>query len=254
MTQPDMHTMAGAYALDALSEHERVRFERHLGECASCGQEVRELQATAARLGEAAAEQPPPELKQRVLDEIATTRQERPKARHGEPPRARASRGVPRWAMAITAAAAVVAMALAGVFGGMALQTQGELNTATEQIQQLRARYGPMGELLRAPDAQISHAESSIGGSATVVYSPSQHEVMFLAEGLPQQPENRDYQLWVLTPGEVEPAPVLPEKGKSTAMLLQDVRDSAQLALTIEPEGGSEKPSMDPFLTVQAAI
>lgn len=254
MTSPDMHTLAGAYALNALSEHERARFERHLIECAACTAEVRELQATAARLGEAAAESPPPELKQRVLAEVATTRQDRPKARGSESLRTRASRGVPRWAMGIAVAAAVVALALAGVLGGIAVQKDGELNTATEQIQRLQARYGPMSELLRAPDARISHASSGIGGTATVLYSPSQHKAIFLAEGLPQQPKDRDYQLWVLTPDHVEPAPVLPEKGRTTAMLLEDVRDSAKLALTIEPEGGSEKPSMKPFLTVKAVM
>ena len=48
----------------------------------------------------------------------------------------------------------------------------------TRQIQQLQDRCGPIGDLLRVPDARISHAKSSIGGTATVLYSPSQQPSM----------------------------------------------------------------------------
>ena len=51
MSTAELHTLTGAYALHALPEDERVAFERHLGACEACAQEVRELSATAARLG-----------------------------------------------------------------------------------------------------------------------------------------------------------------------------------------------------------
>lgn len=35
-----MHELAGAFALDALSDEERGFFTRHLDECAACRQEV----------------------------------------------------------------------------------------------------------------------------------------------------------------------------------------------------------------------
>ena len=37
------HTLAGAYALDALTEPDRVRFERHLAGCEACRQEAGSL-------------------------------------------------------------------------------------------------------------------------------------------------------------------------------------------------------------------
>ncbi|WP_422664489.1 zf-HC2 domain-containing protein [Streptomyces mirabilis] len=51
----DLHTLTGAYALPALDEEERGRFDRHAADCESCRREVRELAAAAARLGLAAA-------------------------------------------------------------------------------------------------------------------------------------------------------------------------------------------------------
>ena len=43
----DPHTLAGAYALDALGGADRARFERHLCACPSCSQEARGLLETA---------------------------------------------------------------------------------------------------------------------------------------------------------------------------------------------------------------
>jgi len=48
---PEVHALAGAYALDALDPFERRGYEAHLRECEPCRREVAELQATAARLG-----------------------------------------------------------------------------------------------------------------------------------------------------------------------------------------------------------
>jgi hypothetical protein len=53
-------------------------FEQHLVVCDACAQEVLELQATAARLSDAAFELPPPSLRDRVLAEIDATRQDPP--------------------------------------------------------------------------------------------------------------------------------------------------------------------------------
>ncbi|MDI5982443.1 RskA family anti-sigma factor, partial [Amycolatopsis magusensis] len=108
MTSPDMHTLAGAYALDALDDVERERFRRHLAECPSCAQEVRELQATAARLGAAVAEDPPPGMKAEVLASIRATRQEPPSAGGDRGGRSRRGGGAPRWVVFLTTAAAVV--------------------------------------------------------------------------------------------------------------------------------------------------
>ena len=76
MSQPnEVHTLSGAYALDALTEIERAGFARHLAECSVCETEVAEFRETAARLGMAAWETPPARLRERVMAEVAQTRQ-----------------------------------------------------------------------------------------------------------------------------------------------------------------------------------
>src|SRR4051812_49041418 len=88
-----VHTLVGAYALDALSEFERRQFEAHLGECETCAQEVRGLSETTARLGSAVAQRPPLGMRERVLAEVSQVRQVPPRvARRPAPRRSRAPR------------------------------------------------------------------------------------------------------------------------------------------------------------------
>ncbi|NEB82028.1 zf-HC2 domain-containing protein, partial [Streptomyces sp. SID14478] len=79
MNTADLHTLTGAYAVHALSDEERVAFERHLADCAACAQETAELTATAARLGLAATLTPRAALREQVLQRITTVRQESPR-------------------------------------------------------------------------------------------------------------------------------------------------------------------------------
>ena len=42
-SRPEPHSLAGAYALDALAGKDLVRFERHLAGCPPCAAELRTL-------------------------------------------------------------------------------------------------------------------------------------------------------------------------------------------------------------------
>jgi len=74
----EAHTLAGPYAMDAISAPDRARFERHLTRCEDCAREIASLREAAARLAAAAAVSPPPALKARVMAAAAATRQRPP--------------------------------------------------------------------------------------------------------------------------------------------------------------------------------
>ena len=108
----DLHTLSGAYAIDALSAEEAAAFRTHLDACAACCEEVRELRAAAARMGASEALVPPDDLKARVLEAADRTPQ--------LPPKVTPHRGRPvAWldAQAAAAAAAAVVLVAGAVFG-----------------------------------------------------------------------------------------------------------------------------------------
>ena len=69
----EVHALSGAYAVDALDDLERARFEAHLRECAECQAEVDSLREAAASLALDAVE-PPEQLRAEVLAGIETIR------------------------------------------------------------------------------------------------------------------------------------------------------------------------------------
>ena len=79
------HTLAGAYAMDAISEPDRDRFESHLTRCEECAQEIASLREATARLATATAVIPPAGLKERVMAAATVTRQQPPVTSDAEP-------------------------------------------------------------------------------------------------------------------------------------------------------------------------
>src|SRR6516162_7075522 len=98
----DLHSLAAPYALDALDTGaEQDRLERHLNRCDDCTGEVRGFRETATRLGMAATQQPPPHMRDRVMEAVARTQQVpagKDHARHARP--AQRSRPLTRLALA----------------------------------------------------------------------------------------------------------------------------------------------------------
>ncbi|MDI3409527.1 anti-sigma factor, partial [Streptomyces cavernicola] len=150
MNTADLHTLTGAYAMDALSDAERADFERHLAGCEACAQETAELTATTARLGLAVSVRPRPELRDEVLRRITTVRQETPREAGAATsvPRAAARRMIlSRWALAACVAAAAA-------FGGVAVWQHQRAEDALDQARQVEQRAEEAAAVLAAPDAR----------------------------------------------------------------------------------------------------
>lgn len=245
-----MSTLTGAYAVDALTGEERDEFERHLDRCEDCAQEARELRETAALLGADATTTAPEGLKQRVLGEIAHTRQLTPRAKGSQAKNVRVLR--PRgWAARLAVAAAAVGVALAAALGGYAWHTQQQLADLTEQV--ARSEHGAeMARLLQAPDAHIMRATVA-GAPATTVVSRDMHQVMFLSSNLPSVPPGRAYQLWFISGGKPSSAGMVPPagNGRTAAVMAPMPADAGQMALTVEPASGSSQPTTNPVMVMQ---
>lgn len=236
---PDLHTLTGAYALNALTPTESVRFEDHLTDCDSCVQEVRGFTETAARLADTAAETPPAELRAKVLEEVSRTRQLAPAPERLPTPR---RRGVP-WMLSLALAACLVAIIALGV---VALDQRDQMNELRTNEQQIAA-------VLAAPDAVTTSAEPMENVSVTVVHSENRGELVFSAHGL-EDLSDEDYQLWLTRPdGTVYSAGTLSvdEEGFVLPVLAapQD-EETDGVAVTVEPEGGSEQPTSDPVMAM----
>lgn len=249
---PDVHTLTGAYALNALDAHERADFEHHLADCPECSREVEELRLTANRLGAAVAEPPPDALRQRVLAQISRTRQDPPAG-----PRLVTSRGQQRfprrWTIAVTSAAAVIALALAGTFGITALHERQQLNAARQQLATAAAEYGPVARVLAAPDAQSVTVSGKVGGTATVLMSRALNKGVLLAFNMPTPPKDRIYEAWAIGSAGDKSLGLM-AGGSSGPVLMDTLGGATSVGVTVEPAGGSAQPTTTPVMLVSLPV
>src|SRR5258708_4026457 len=251
--QAEPPTLAGAYALDALTGTDRARFERHLTRCEQCAAEISGLREATARLAAAAAAEPPPGLTERALAATAHIRQLPPLA-PGHPSRwparhagaahpagpAPCPRGILQraWMRKLTPALAGTAVILAAALGLAA-------RSVLYQVQQDQAHSHQVAAVLTAQDATMITARVTTGGTATVVMSGREHALVFAAAGLRPLPSSRCYELWLMAPGDDHRAAMLPDprQGMTGPVLATGLTPGDRLGLTIEPAGGSPHPT-----------
>lgn len=236
----DVHALSGAYAVDALDDDERARFEEHLLRCPDCRAEVDSLREAAATLAVEPV-QPSADLRDRVLAGIESVRPLPPLADIGRAEvvtlTSRRRVHLPRTSL-LVAAVAVLLVAVGGVLWARpwsaddqtALQT-----TATERV-------------LEADDATRFTQRFDDGSQATVVVSRSEGRAVILTEGMALAPEGKVYELWLQTPkGAMEPAGLMPDDDNATVLLDGDASRATGVGITVEPDGGSPEPTSDPI-------
>jgi len=249
-----LHTLLGAYVLDAVPPEDRVAFERHLCGCLACREEVRGMREATARLGAAAAVEPRPELRERTLLAATRLRQAPPAAAELSAPPSGLSRWLPgrhaarlRWSgwLAVTAA-------VAAVFAAAAIGLGFHLGSMQNRLSAADQRDHEIAMVLGATDAVRLTADVRTGGTATVVMSHRAGSLVFIARRLSALPASRGYELWLMGPSGERPAGMLPPShaGMSGPIVVRDLRAGDQVAVTVEPAAGSPQPTSAPILSV----
>lgn len=233
-TQHDsaIHALSGVYAVDALDDLERARFEAHLATCRDCHAEVQGLREAAARMAEVFPVDPPPALRDRVLADITRVRPLPPESSPGHRPAHAAPHR--RWPRLLAAAAATLSLI------GVGTVVTHPWDTGTEQA-------SVADRVLHAPDAQRVSATLPHGGEATVVRSVSQGRAVILIQHLRQAPDGKTYELWLQAPsGRMRPAGLM-QGGDRTVVLRGDAASATAVGITVEPAGGSAQPTSAPI-------
>jgi anti-sigma-K factor RskA len=223
----DIHHLTGAYALDAVDDIERARFEQHLAECEDCRLEVASLREAAGLLSETTAVTPPPALRESVLAGISQVRP-LPPIVHRTPVVQR------RWFPLLVAAAVVAILGVGAALWQPWAPSQDSSLTAAEQV-------------LEAGDARSVAVDLGDAGSATVTRSESLGKAVITTDDMAPAPSGKVFELWLQVDGEMVPAGLMPP-GEDTQMVLEgDATTATAVGITVEPEGGSDQPTTEPI-------
>jgi len=242
LRRTDPHTLAGAYALDALGEADRENFERHLLRCEACRAEAASLRDAAGWLAEPATAAPPSRLRGQVLAEAARTRQQPPPVRVTERVR-RSWHGIGWRAPRLAVAIAGVGMLLALALGTLLINTQHQLRVQEAHTREIAA-------IMNAPDADIMTVHARTHGSATVVMSHAARALVLTTARLPALPSTKCYQVWLMGTHRIKSAGRLPppKQGMTAPMIVAGLAAGDRMGVTVEPAAGSTSPSSTPVL------
>jgi len=227
----DLHSLAGPYALHALSPEERAQFEAHLEQCADCRAEIAGFQETAARLGAAESQKPPAGLRDRLLAAVATTPQERPIRSLAQQSRLR--RTLPR--LAVAAAFLIGAVGVGGYL------------VERDNAQDEHNRNVAVTSVLSAPDAETIATSFPSGGNVRMVMSAAKDTAVIFANDLPRPGKGKVYQVWMIDDAGPHNQGTFTTDGE---MVMEGVTKAQRVAVTVEPEGGSKKPTTEPIAVI----
>ncbi len=210
----NMQELVALLAVDAIdaTTGECAAVREHLATCSICREEYSLARAAAAAVGLSASQPPTPQLRQRVLNSLVAQR-----ARLA--PAARRSWFIP----AVAAAAILIAVglwwhnnpfkqswAVTCVAGTTPCHASGTLSVAGNNLMQMRIT------------------------------------------GLGRPQAGKTYQAWVILPGappKPEPTFMPDPNGNGVVAIAQVATKGAVIAVTVEPQGGSQAPTSKPFLS-----
>ncbi len=229
MTEPtdELIALATPYALHAITEAEVADVDRRIAAAPpdvaqAFADEVRAVREAMAVVSAATAVEPPQQLRDRVLAEV------------GAPaPVKELGPRIKRWQTAMLAAAAAVVIGL----GALALGTMLRPAPTTSTAEQVFA----------APDVRTISDDVPGGGTATVVFSRERNAGVLVMNNVTQPPPGTVYQMWLIDDAGPHSAGTMDTVAPSTTAVLPDLGDSQTLAFTVEPPGGSQQPSTEPF-------
>lgn len=243
----DPRDLLAAYALDAVDDLDRRRVEDLVAADPDAARELETLRATAAVLGAATSAAPPSQLRRSVLDQLSGVRQV-PAAASTTAPRPRTPRvgGVRRRTLWLAVAAtAVIATAVPSVLAWR----------QTQEVHRVQAQQQEVTALLADPLAQVRRAD--VPGGGTVVGVLSRDRALFTASGLQEPGPGKVYQLWVVRDGVPVPDAVMAAGARIVratpddyVVLTHRYAAGDSLAVTVEPTGGSLKPTSKPIVVL----
>lgn len=203
-TDENEHDQVGAYVLDALSDEERLAFERHLAGCEACRAEVADLQRVVDVLPLACdAVEPSPALRDRLMAAIEAEQDERAPL-VAIPGGRTAPRGRMRWRLPEIVGIAAAAILVIGLgLWNVHLQQQINQDRSALAYQQQVAQAIATG----AAVSSIPATNKSPGASAAVVQPRNRRPAYLIVQGLKPAAARHVYEVWFIR-GHAKPVPV----------------------------------------------
>lgn len=272
----NVHSLIGAYALDAVTAEERAEFEAHLPDCPDCAAEVSELMEAAGALGATAAAPAPESMRGAVL---ARVRQAGVAAAHIDGVESGAvsplgAAGSPRSGDGVAGELASVRSGLSGGraarrgrFGAWSVSVRFLATAAAVAVVGIAASViagagasSPSNadlarEIMTVASAPDAHSMELDLGASHLVMSERMDALVVMGADAPMPADGMEYQLWLeMDDGSLVAGPTFAPDREGAVMAMMhgdgDMDHVTRIMVSEEPAGGSPAPTSAPLATV----
>jgi anti-sigma-K factor RskA len=250
MNHERFEDLKDAYVLGALPDEERLSFEEYLVAHPERQAEIDELGAVAGLLAFSPQEQEPSlELRRRVMEVVEAE----PRRVRGRSTFAKVEDYLSVRSLALGAAALLVIGLLSWnvLLQGQVRDLQGRVQDAQDQVHDLQAQVEDARDQRQpqqSPTIELKGSWAHQGANAEVV-SIHENRAILVARDMPSVPDDQTCQIWVISDEVPKPSGLFQPEGNMTAApITNSIKRADVIAVTVEPAGGSKKPTSDPVL------
>ncbi|QEC53797.1 anti-sigma-K factor RskA [Anseongella ginsenosidimutans] len=256
------------YACNALPDQERKEVEAMIAQYPELAAELREIEHALEGMAERTAATPSAGARSAFLNaieediEAAIPDKVRPDKATIVTGEINGNRKLTiyKWLLAACIALLLVSSFLATTYynrwknsDARVLSLQQQQNLLASENKVLSSNYESALARLRNPSTKIitlAGTESHPDSKAMVYWDQSSGELVLDPLSLPEHDEDHQYQLWAIQGGKPVDAGVFDISGDTTLLTLKTIPEAEAFAITLEPRGGSEAPTLDQMVVI----
>lgn len=240
LSHEEVRELIAPYVLGALPAEEVTFVRAHILSCDECMAEADSLSEPASKLALAAE---PAGLSDGFMDRVMSLAAGEPETGSTVTPLTRRVRSP--WNVLAGAAAVLVLVVLSATV----FMLKSDLDSVKQQLASAQSEVGAYERVVSA----VLHSDGGMelaGNGAVGRMVPTGDGSVFVVAGIQAAPKNHTYQLWVIDGGQPISAGLFDARD-GVALLNSGIslRGADAVAVTIEPEGGSEGPTTDPIMS-----
>lgn len=252
-----------AYVMDQLTSAERTEVESAATDHPEIREELEKIELSMENLAFATAIKPPSDIKDKLMAQIET----KPEAKKEAPVvemKPEGSFGMLRFAAAASVIVALGSAVMAFNYWNKWQSAEDRLASLIAQNEQFAENYNQVNQQL--DDIQnavaimnntaykrvvMSGTDNSPESQATVYWNEATADVYLSIQNLKELSQDQQYQLWAIIDGKPVDAGVFDPNGSNFLVQMKNIGpNAAAFAVTIEPRGGSENPSLETMQVV----
>lgn len=251
------------YACNALPDQERKEVEAMIAQYPELAAELREIELALEGMAERTAATPSAGARSAFLNAIEEDMEaEIPRKEASIPGETSGNRKLTiyKWMLAACITLLLVSSFLATTYynrwknsDARVLSLQQQQNLLASENKVLSSNYESALARLRNPSTKIitlAGTESHPDSKAMVYWDQSSGELVLDPLSLPEHDQEHQYQLWAIQGGKPVDAGVFDLSGDTTLLTLKTIPEAEAFAITLEPRGGSETPTMDQMVVI----